>query len=345
MIRDTLRRFGPRARRARTRETARGIRSHVSLPFDMFDEVRAAREQKSAVKLAGLYHKGQKSAWDGRKVLAQLLEEHGEIQLPEEQRHALTKIFAVILWGELAAWKISAQLAVRLEPLEAKLAATSQAHDEARHFYVMHDYLEHLSEVPTKVGPAVERVLMGTLTANSLPKKLMGMQMMIEPLALTLFQVVRRKQIEPVLSELLTYYERDEARHVALGVLHMPKLLKKMSYREALDLWVWEFGEYWAQFAMLRELEPHFRAVGIDPREVVQTARDKQVRANLMLIEELGHNLPVLDVFMRFFDAKLEWDFPVDGRSGSVIERLRKAFEAGISGVREVEEQLSYVAA
>jgi hypothetical protein len=327
------------------KEKARGIRSDVVLPFDMFDELRDARESRNAGKLAGIYHKGQRKAWEGKKVLAQLLDEHGGIDLPQEQRHALAQIFAVILWGELAAWKISADLAVHLEPLEAKMAATSQAHDEARHFYVMHDYLETLDEVPRRLGPATERVLAGTLTADSLTKKLMGMQMMIEPMALTLFQIVRRRRLEPVLSDLLAYYERDEARHVALGVLHMPKLLKKMSVPEAIDLWTWEFREYWNQFAMLRELKPHFEALDIDPRMVIQVGRDKQVKANLMLIEELGHDLPVLEVFLRFFDAKLEWDFPESGMHPPLPERVIRTIRAGISGVRDVEEELTYVPA
>jgi hypothetical protein len=139
--------------------------------------------------------------------------------------------------------------------VEAKLAATSQAHDEARHFTVMHDYLAHLGPVPKGLGPRTTRVLVGTLQANTLTKKLVGMQMMIEPMALALFHLVRESRVEPVLCDLVGYYERDEARHVALGVLHLPRLLRAMTVAETADLYRWEFGEYWAQLAMLRELD------------------------------------------------------------------------------------------
>lgn len=343
MIRSTLKRALLAGRRSR--EAVRGMRSDVALPFDMFDALRDAREERAAGKLAGIYHKGQQRAWDGREVLAELLERHGGIDLPPAQRHALAHVFAVILWGELAAWKISADLATHLEPLEAKLAATSQAHDEARHFYVMHDYLETLDHVPRHLGPATERVLAGTLTAGSLTKKLMGMQLMIEPLALTLFQTVRRLEIEPVLCELLTYYERDEARHVALGVLHLPKMLKRLTVPEAIDLWTWEFREYWRQFEMLKELAPHFRTLGVDPRAILEVGKDKQIKANVMLIEELGHDLPVIEVFLRLFSAKVEWDFPAEGADPALAARVRRTLQAALVATRDVKEELTYVPA
>ena len=97
------------------------------------------------------------------------------------------------------------------------MAATSQTHDEARHFYVMHDYLELLGYEPMELPAGPRRVIESILHADSLAKKLLGMQLMVEPIALTLFQIVRENNLEPVLCELLPYYERDEARHVAQG--------------------------------------------------------------------------------------------------------------------------------
>src|SRR6185503_16687918 len=140
-------------------------------------------------------------------------------------------VFGVIMWGELAAWKISAELADHLVPLEGRMAATSQAHDEARHFYVMYDYLRELGEVPKHMDRASRVVLDLTLETKSLPKKLLGMQLMIETLALTIFQAVRESRLEPVLADLLRYYEKDEARHVGLGLQMLPGMIKKMSMR------------------------------------------------------------------------------------------------------------------
>lgn len=325
------------------REKARGARTDVALPFDMFDEVREAVDQATSARLEGIYHKGQRWAWNGKEVLADLVAQHGGVDLSPEKKQALQGLFAVILWGELAAWKVSADLALHLEPLEAKMAATSQAHDEARHFYVMHDYLSLLGEVPRGLGPKTTRMLLGTLQADSLTKKLVGMQLMIEPLALTLFHLVRKANVEPILTDLVTRYERDEARHVALGVLHLPRMLAKMTPPEVADLWLWEFREFWAQLDMFEELEPHFRALGFDPRVVIELGRQKQIRANQMLAEELGAPIPVMNAFVRFFDAKLEWSWPREERAG-LRDRVAGVWRAATAGVGEVPEALSEVA-
>ena len=71
---------------------------------------------RSAETLENIYHRSQEKIWDGREVLAELLEKHGGIgKLESRQAQALQNIFAVILEGENAAWKISLQLADKLE--------------------------------------------------------------------------------------------------------------------------------------------------------------------------------------------------------------------------------------
>ena len=154
------------------------------IPFDMFDLERSAAEAKRLHKVGSLYHRGQELAWDGREVLPELIAKHGGIKLGSAERAALSKIFGIIMWGELAAWKISLQLADRLVPLEAKMAATSQAHDEARHFYVMVDYLRALGHEPRQIDRSSRAVLDLVLRTDSMLEKLIGMQLMVETLAL-----------------------------------------------------------------------------------------------------------------------------------------------------------------
>lgn len=317
--------------------------SSTSLDLDLFDLERSQAEARKAEKLERLYHKGQRLAWDGKDVLQQLVAEHGAPSLPPREAAALRRLFAVILWGELAAWKISADLALRIGSVEAKMAATQQAHDEARHFYVMHDYLELLDYAPRDLGPATRRVLEGTLGSTNLVKKLMGMQMMIEPMALTLFQLVRSRRLEPVLADLLVYYERDEARHVALGVLFLPELLSGARRRDALDLARWQLAEYDAQFAMIRELREDFDVLGLDPREVIELGRSKQLLAAQMLNDEMGGTWSAMHVLRRVVDARIELEWPLAGASNRRRDRLRRA-AARVAGRTVVEGELSNVA-
>src|SRR5262249_40316473 len=153
------------------------FRKKHGLPYDMFDQLHTAAEARRARKMESIYHAGENGIWNGREVLAELITKHGKPRLGEKERHALARVFSIIMWGELAAWKISAQLADALEPLEAKLAAASQVHDEARHFYVMHDYLDALGEAPERLDYFARRVVELTLATPNLAKKLVGMQL------------------------------------------------------------------------------------------------------------------------------------------------------------------------
>ena len=71
---------------------------------------------------------------------------------------------------------------------EARMAATSQAHDEARHYYVMKDYLQLLGHVPESIDKHADEFLESILRADTTAKMLLGMQLMVEPMALTLLR-------------------------------------------------------------------------------------------------------------------------------------------------------------
>jgi len=205
-------------------------------PYHLMRRDYLAEAQEKYKKLERLYHVGAQKAWDGKKVLADLLAKHGGIKLDPKKKRALAEIFSTILWGELAAWSISADLALQLEDTEAKMAATSQVFDEARHFYVMRDYLLALDcEVPPLDG-YTHTVLTELLETDKLVDKLLGMQLIVESVAVTLFRSVAQAGVEQVLSELMPYFERDEARHVGLGVLYLPKLLATLGPIEATRL-------------------------------------------------------------------------------------------------------------
>ncbi len=260
----------------------------TQLRYDMFDLEANAEEARRLNKCQNIYHKGQDLAWDGRAVLKELIAEHGPIRIDDDKREALKRIFSIIMWGELAAWKISAQLADRLVPLEAKMAATSQAFDEARHFYVMHDYLRELGYTPDRLERAPQALLDLVLDTDNLAYKLLGMQLMIETLALTIFQTVRELRVEPVLAELMKYFERDEARHVGLGMQYLPNLMRGMNRRQIGALLTFQAKLLAYALWENKLLERDFAVLGIDPRQTIDRARQKQVVALAEAFDALG---------------------------------------------------------
>jgi hypothetical protein len=302
-----------------------GFGTKSSIPYDMFDWQRSAEDAKRFVRCERIYHLGQELAWDGKDVLADLLRRHGGIQLSPEKREALKTVFAIIMWGELAAWKISAQLADRLVPLEAKMAATSQAHDEARHFYTMFDYLTQLGYTPTRLHPAPQALLEAVLNADKLAYKLVGMQLMVETMALSLFQGVRESGVEPVLCELLTYYERDEARHVGLGVQYLPELMREMGRAEVLQLSAFQVRLLTYALWETKLMEKDMAVLGIEPRTLIDRARRKQMSAMQQGLQLVGLPFDRDDNFInRSVDAGIEFFFPWDA-GASPKERVRAA--------------------
>jgi hypothetical protein len=301
-----------------------GIFRRGGLPYDMFDQLLTAAEARRARKMESIYHVGQTRMWNGREVLAELIKQHGKPRVSDKERHGLARVFSIIMWGELAAWKISAQLADTLEPLEAKLAAASQVHDEARHFYVMHDYLEALGETPERLDYFARRVVELTLKTPNLCKKLLGMQLTIETIALTIFQCVRELEVEPVLSELLTYYERDEARHVGLGIQLVPTLIGKMSVPERLDLGLFQLNLLFSTLLSLKSMEKDLLSIGVDPRRILAIGFRKHDEIHKMIRAEFPA-WPDDPPVARTFEGLCELLFPTEGHEADVSLTTRLA--------------------
>ena len=205
-------------------------------PYDFGDPSIVGQAEARTSTVARIYHKGQEQAWDGRAVMDELIAKHGEIRFPADKREAFERIGAVLLWGELAAWSISADLALKLEDTPAKMAASSQVFDEARHFYVLREYMWRAGLRVDRLGGWSRRLLVELLETDNLLYKVVGMQLLVESTAVVMFRAIADAKIEPVLTDLLYYFERDEARHVGLGVLYLPKLLAKLGPLEATRL-------------------------------------------------------------------------------------------------------------
>ena len=237
-------------------------------PYELGDSSIVGMAQARTDTVARIYHKGHEQAWDGRTVLDELVAKHGGIHFPEDKKDAFAQVAAVLLWGELAAWSISADLAVKLQDTPAKMAASSQVFDEARHFYVLRDYLWRAGINVEKLGGWSRRLLVELLETENLLFKVVGMQLLVESTAVVMFRKIAEAKLEPVLTELLYYFERDEARHVGLGVLTLPEVLEGLSDRDALALWWFQTKMQLEMIASGMTINPAFSALGIDPAEM-----------------------------------------------------------------------------
>ncbi len=237
-------------------------------PYELGDPGIVGLAEARTSTIARIYHKGHEQAWDGRAVLDELIAKHGPIAFPADKREAFAKIASVLLWGELAAWSISADLALKLEDTPAKMAASSQVFDEARHFYVLREYLWRANLPVPRLGGWSRRLLVELLETDNLLYKVVGIQLLVESTAVVIFRMVADAKLEPVLTELLYYFERDEARHVGLGVLALPDVLAGLSERDAIALWWFQTKMQLEMIAGGMTLRHAFEHLGIDQAQM-----------------------------------------------------------------------------
>lgn len=218
--------------------------------------------------VARIYDKGHELAWDGKQILAELTAKHGGIHFPEDKKEAFGRVASTLLWGELAAWSISADLALKLDDVNAKMAASSQVFDEARHFHTLRAYL-WAADIPVpKLSGYSRHLLVELLETDNLLYKLVGMQLMVENVAVVLFKMIARAEIEPVLTDLLYYFERDEARHVGLGALTLPRILADLSDLEAARLWWFQLRTQLLMVGGGLTMRDAFATLGVDQSEM-----------------------------------------------------------------------------
>lgn len=122
-----------------------------------------------------------------------------------------------ILHGEQGALQIAAQLVQLLPTIDAKLFASSQVLDEARHVEFFSRYLAEYGEGISPPSPELKDLIESALAESRIDMKLITMQIVIESLAMAKFQRLRIDTCVPILQIALEYVLRDEARHVNFG--------------------------------------------------------------------------------------------------------------------------------
>ncbi len=133
------------------------------------------------------------------------------------------------LHGEQGALVCTAKIVETVPWIDAKYYASTQVVDEARHVEVFSRYLREKLDGEYTVNAELQLLIDDVLGDDRWDITYLGMQIMIEGLALASFGFTHAQTDEPLLKKLLRYVMADEARHVAFGVLSLKE------YYEGLD--------------------------------------------------------------------------------------------------------------
>jgi hypothetical protein len=139
------------------------------------------------------------------------------------------------LHGEQGALIVASQLVGGVPWIDAKYYAGTQTMDEARHVEVFSRYLREKLEWEWPINDSLKELLDATIQDSRWDFKYLGMQIIIEGLAMAAFGNLYQICQEPLLKDLLLYVMKDESRHVAFGVLSLKDYYKDMPANELKD--------------------------------------------------------------------------------------------------------------
>jgi hypothetical protein len=222
-------------------------------------------------------------------------------------RHDNAWSLSQFLHGEQGALLVASQLASCAPSFNAKLYAASQTFDEARHVEVFNRYLQTKLGLSYPVNQGLKSLLDKILTDERWDLKFIGMQIVLEGLALAAFHIAMNDTDDPVLKELLYLVIRDEARHVTFGVNYLEEFVATLSDEEKEDR---------AQFAYEACIVSRDRLIPTD----VYRHFGWDVEETRQVLVERGLNAE----FLNMLYARI---IPNLARIGLLTEKIRPKFE------------------
>ena len=137
--------------------------------------------------------------------------------------------------GEQGALLCTARIVETVPWVDAKYYAATQVMDEARHVEVFAKYLDEKLSGHYPINAHLRLLLDDILADSRWDMTYLGMQIMVEGLALAAFGFMHQMTTEPLLKQLLRYVMSDEARHVAFGVLSLKEYYTELTDAEMQD--------------------------------------------------------------------------------------------------------------
>ena len=217
--------------------------------------------ERSRPKLGRLYEKAKTSMWNGETdlpwetpvdqqavVLANAaqfggpgagfdvagtpFEKWGDKEWIEVGVQSQNWTLSQFLHGEQGALVCTAKIVESVPWIDAKYYAATQVMDEARHVEVFAKYLDTKLSGHYPINAHLRMLLDDIVADSRWDMTYLGMQIMVEGLALAAFGFIHALTTEPLLKQLLRYVMADEARHVAFGVLSLQEYYEGLSNTE-----------------------------------------------------------------------------------------------------------------
>jgi hypothetical protein len=191
-----------------------------------------------------------------------------------EQRRWMLSQF---LHGEQGALLCTAKITTTVPWYDAKLYAATQVVDEARHVEVFGRYLNDKLGGQYPIDAHLGILLDDVLADSDWDMTYLGMQILVEGLALAAFGYLSAMTQEPLLKKLLRYVMSDEARHVAFGVLSLQEVYGELSDAEVKrrQEFAYEASLRMRDRFLSQEVWEH---MGVDPRVVIPRTLDDPQR-------------------------------------------------------------------
>jgi hypothetical protein len=139
------------------------------------------------------------------------------------------------LHGEQGALVVAARLVEAVPGMDAKYCAASQVADEARHVEVFSRYLREKIPAAYPINAALRHLLEDILGDSRWDVTALGMQIMVEALAMAAFRLANTTFHDGLIREITRLVARDEARHVSFGVLSLENLYRELTEAERAD--------------------------------------------------------------------------------------------------------------
>jgi hypothetical protein len=194
-------------------------------------------------------------------------------KLDERQKIKLVNLdtlwsFSSILHGEQGALSLSASLCHILRDPGAQEYAANQTREEARHVTGFSKFIHARWGKPVQVGPALGNILNELVSSKLVWKKLVGMQMLIEGLAMGAFATFYQFGRDPLMVKLCQLVMTDEAFHHKFGKNWADRTIPNLSKseHEMIEDWAWEvFMVLLFNLGSPNQKEWIYREVGLDP--------------------------------------------------------------------------------